>query len=263
MGRTTSITAGAALLAATLTLTACGGDGDKKAEAKATVDAAKSSAPSGGENAAKSPAELVTTSLNRFKSAKSVRLTVDYRDEGKPVHIDFRLGVDQADGTMQGSFGSQNATTKLRSVGGKLYMSGDASFWGNLTGDNAMGQKLGGKWVAVPVGEVKEFKAFLGIRQFDQEIFAQLRKTFPAASGGLVSSRTDVKGVPAVGIAGPGGKEALVFVAASGAPDLLRFRSSESIGDMPKGEFDFSEYDAPLQIQAPTDVIDLGKEMGK
>ncbi|MEV5571573.1 hypothetical protein AB0L06_16100 [Spirillospora sp. NPDC052269] len=261
MGRTTILTAGAALLAASLTLSACGGDGGKGdgAAAKSTLDAATSSAsPAGPDNSAKPPAELVKAALDGFKNAKSVHMKGEFKDEGKTMRIDFRLGDGQADGSMQGDFGKGPATMKLRTTGGKLYMGADAAFWEDSVGDKTLATMLGSKWVLFPSSQSKEFKSFLSIKQFDKEVFAPLRKAFPGASGGLKTSRADVGGTPAIGITGPDGK-ATVFVAANGTPHLLRMTSAKAVGEMPEGTFEFSEYDAPLQVEAPADAIDISK----
>ncbi|MEV4255465.1 hypothetical protein AB0J52_20115 [Spirillospora sp. NPDC049652] len=261
MGRTTFLAAGTALLAATLTLTACGGgDGGKSdgAAPKSTLDAATSSAtPSGADNSAKPPAELVTAALDNFKNAKSVHVKANFKGEGQAMSLDFHLGADQSDGTMQGGFGNGPATVKLRTVDGKFYMGADSAFWQGMLGDKTFASMLDGKWVLFPASQAKQFKTFLGVRQFDRDVFAQPRKDLTASSG-LKTSRADVGGVPAIGVTGPDGKMT-VFTAANGTPRLLRLSSTAAIGEMPEGTFDFTEYDAPLQIQAPADAIDTNK----
>ncbi|MFC5181052.1 hypothetical protein [Actinomadura harenae] len=260
MGRTTTMTAGAALLAATLTLTACGGDGGKKDDAapKSTLDAATSSAaPSGADNSAKPPAELVKTALDAFKNAKSVRMRGDFKDDGQAMRLDARVGTDKADGTMQGGFGSGPSTVKIRTTGGKFYMNADTAFWADTLEDKTTGAVLGGKWVLFPSSQAKQFQTFLGLQQFDQEVFTPLRKEF-TASGGIRTRREDIGGVPAIGLTGSSGKTT-VFVSANGTPQLLRINSTAPVGELPEGTFDFSEYDAPLQIDAPADVVDISK----
>ncbi|WP_026412043.1 hypothetical protein [Actinomadura oligospora] len=261
MGRTTRLTAGTALLAATLTLTACGGgDGKSGAKPSSTLDGPMTSAPpSGADNSAKPPAELVKAALDGFRNAKSVHVKADFKDEGKPMRLDFRLGQDQADGTMQGSFENTPATVKLRTTGGKLFMGADASFWENMLGDKSAGAMLGGKWVLFPSSQSKEYRPFLGIRQFDQQVVAKMREVIATRSDGFEGSRADVAGTPAIAITGPGAKSSKMFVSANGTPHLLRLSSTVAVGDMPVGSFDFSEYDTPLQIQAPADAIDLSK----
>ncbi|MFC4906376.1 hypothetical protein [Actinomadura gamaensis] len=272
MGRSTSLPllrlagATALLLAAPLTLTACGGDGGnggKKSEAKvgSTPAAAESSAAPESPIEAYPPEKVLEAGLEDFKVAKSVRVAGDFDDGGNPMRVDFRLGVDVADGTMQGSDKGRAVSTKLRSVGGKVYMSGDAGFWESMTGDKATGRLLGGRWVIVPAAETKDFKPFLGVRQFDEAMFKRFRKGLASGSGGLTEGHESLRGAPVFAI-GPLAKKPVVYVAASGTPHLVRLQTSGLGGDVPDGGFDFTEYDAPLQIQAPADAIDIGK-MGK
>ncbi|RFU41544.1 hypothetical protein DZF91_11290 [Actinomadura logoneensis] len=199
----------------------------------------------------------MTAALDAFKNSKSVRMKGDFKDEGQAVRIDVHVGTTQADGSMQGSFGNAPSTVKLRTLDGRFYMNADQAFWAGTLGDKTTGAALDGKWVLFPPSQAKEFKTFLGLRQFDQEVFTPLRKDL-TVSGGLTTRREDVGGVPAIAVTRPGGKST-VFVAASGAPRLLRLTSTQPVGEMPEGTFDFSEYDAPLNIQAPPNPIDISK----
>ncbi|MEV5576269.1 hypothetical protein AB0L06_40090 [Spirillospora sp. NPDC052269] len=259
MGRIEILAAGAALLATTLTLAACGGEGGKGdgAKPKSTLDAATSSAPAtpaGPDNSGKPPADLVKAALNGIEHAKSVRWKGDFTEDGQTFHVDLRLTDDAADGSMQVDGG----VTKFRAKGGKLYLIADPATLEEDLGDKALAARLAGKWVLYPVGEFKEFRSFLSLQKFDREVIGQLRKVFSSVSAGGGPVRADVGGTPTLAITGSD-HTTTMFVAANGTPRMLRFNSTVAFGGLPVGQFDFSEYDAPLKIDAPVDPIDIRK----
>jgi hypothetical protein len=164
--------------------------------------------------------------------------------------LDLRVGRDSkgqplATGTITtiASAGGQTLTVPIAviRVGPQLYIFADKSYYARI---GAKVPLAAGHWLSLPASQDQAFAALTDITQFATGLSATAAKT-----GGVLQLGT----VPAV-VVQTGG--ALVYVAASGAPLLLRLQRPATANAL-AGTLDFSEYGATLSARAPAGAIAL------
>jgi hypothetical protein len=164
--------------------------------------------------------------------------------------LDLRVG--------RGSAGQALATgtiTTIASAGGQtlkvpiavirvadqLYIKADASYYARIGPKVAL---AAGHWLSLPTSQDQAFADFTDVTKFTAGL-----KATGARTGGLLKLANQSTVV--VQTAG-----ALVYVAASGPPRLVRLQRPAS-ADTLAGSLDFSEYGAPLSVRAPAGAIAL------
>ena len=209
-------------------LTGCGSDAERPLPEVTTPKVDSLTAP-----------QIVTEAQRALSQARSVHITGEYRDAGKPVKIDITIAAgDKATGTVT----TDGVKVELRRIGGTLYVRGDDKFLSAL-GPQAQAAK--GKWLVGPIAQADRGLANLT----DLGRFAG---TLSPGKGTL--TKEDVRklaGQDAVSVRSSTG--ARLWVADTGKPYPLRV---ERIGDV-AGFLDYGDYDAPVTVTAPSPTVDL------
>jgi hypothetical protein len=164
--------------------------------------------------------------------------------------LDLRVGRGPkgqalASGTITtiASAGGQTLTVPIAviRVGDQLFIYADKSYYARIGAKVAL---AAGHWLSLPVSQDRAFADLTDVTQF---------------AGGLASTDAKTGGelrlgtIPAV-VVQTGG--ALIYVASSGAPRLLRLQRPAAANAL-AGTLDFSEYGAALSVRAPAGAIAL------
>jgi hypothetical protein len=141
------------------------------------------------------------------------------------------------------SAGGQTLTVPIAvvRVGDQLYIFADKSYYARIGAKVAL---AAGHWLSLPISQDRAFADLTDVIQFAAGLADASAKT-----GGELQLGT----APAV-VVQTGG--ALVYVAATGAPRLLRLQRPASANAL-AGTLDFSEYGAALTVRAPAGAVAL------
>lgn len=250
--RLAAAVAGAVMLTATA---GCGGDGDGDGG-----DKAKSS-ESSSDFADKSVDEIQKAALKDMGALDSVRMAGDITNDGGEMSLDLQLNTD---GDCSGTIAMDGAEAEIIGVGTDSYLKGTKEFWslsmggGNDEQTAAIVQMIGDKWAKVPDGgftEVCDLDAFLDNLEDGDESDSDDK--------GEVVGETDVDGTPAVEIKSEEDGETTTVWVGSEENKHYILKMAVTGGDEP-GEFTFSEFDEPIDVEAPADdqVVDLANMGG-
>ena len=138
----------AAVLTAALALSGCT-DGSPGSSDPASTAGAREPSPVGSPNGVqdKSAAAILDASLAAAKKATSVEITGTVKDNGDPVNVDLWLvkGVGS-----KGTFDGPEGHYDVIAVDGKFYIKASRHFWRKTSGDQAVADLLGGRWLQSP-----------------------------------------------------------------------------------------------------------------
>lgn len=257
MNHTTTrrIAAGAAalaLLAGGGVLAGCGSDGGSSGDG-ATTASTSTAASNGIEN--KSAQEILDAAVAAANAATSVTVKGDITQGGENVALDLQVGQEAA----QGSITAKGVTVQIRVLGGKTYfkLSGDAFAKIAGQGDSpelakAISSLLGDKWLVAP-----EESSADGLGAFGQlgQKDSLLKGVLSPDGTVTVEGTGDVNGQPVVLLKSSTGVGTLA-IATTGEPYPVQLKGSEGADN---GQIDFTDWNAPVDVTAPTDVIDIGE----
>jgi hypothetical protein len=193
--------------------------------------------------ATSSPTAKATSAAPKAGASATAKTSVQQR-------LDLRVGRGEqgqalAAGTITtiASAGGQTLTVPIAvvRVGDQLYIFADKSYYARI---GAKVAQAAGHWLSLPISQDRAFADLTDVTQFATGLAATAAKT-----GGELQLGT----VPAV-VVQTGG--ALVYVAASGAPRLLRVQRPAAANAL-AGTLDFTEYGAALSVRAPAGAIAL------
>jgi len=235
-----------ALTAGSLGVAGCGGDSTTSSSATATTG---TTAAADNGVASLGAQEILTKATAAANAASSVRIAGNVDQDGQQVSLDLMLGKDVADGTL----GIKGQQVDVRLVDGKFYLRAPAAFYEAIGGGGAaIGQLVGDKWFSVPLDNsaaAAKFAAFQGFTN-KNELFDTLLKD---ASKATVKGTGDVSGQPVVLLDDSEG--GVLAVATTGEPYPIQVRGSSSDNS---GTLNFTDWNAPVNVTAPADAIDLG-----
>ncbi len=237
--------AAAVLVAAILGTAACGTGalGTSAGSAYSTTPAppartATATAPA-GPLAGLTADQIAARATADFKTVSSVHITGSGTDSGQTVRMNLMLGARGCKGTLsikgEGSFA-------LLKIGRKLWIKPDNRFWKYAAGSSlnaTVMQLLSGKYI-----EPSAKGSGLGSLG---EICnpGRFASAFGSKLTGLVKgATTTIAGQPALQIKDAGDPDS-AYVTISARPEFLRLAAG------PSGEFDFSDYGAPLTLTPP------------
>ncbi len=240
-----------ALLAGGGVLAGCGSDSSSTGAATTAAADASSLPANGVENL--SAQEILDTSLKAANAASSVTVSGAITQEGEEVKLDLELGTNAA----QGTFSAQGINAEIRVVDGKSYFKLSGEDFARIAGqgDNAevaqaVSALLGDKWIAVPEGSGDDDLAGLG--QFGQK--DDLLKGILEADGQVTVKGTgEVNGIPVVLLDSSDGTGTLA-IQTVGEPYPIQIKGADSSSS---GEVNFTNWNEPVNVTAPTDVVDL------
>lgn len=227
----------AAVLVGALTLAACGGTATKHQAKPKPVD---------NGVAAKTADEIFHASKDALRGASSVRVTGKTLEEGRTTELDLRLGKAGAQGTIK----MDGSTLELLSVNGRLYLRG-REFW-RESGNQQLATLIGDRWVLAPASG-SGAKAFTPFKELT-DIGSWADQLVP--EGTISKGQTGtVNGQPAIALKDTDGSS--LWVATTGPPYPLRVEPKPGAPD--PENLDLREYNAPLNLTAPADALDLEK----
>lgn len=248
--RAAAAAAALALITGGAVLAGCGSDSSSSGGAAATTAAATTAAPNGVEKL--SGKEILDASLKAANAASSVTVTGDITQDGQKVALDLQLGTDAA----QGTFSAQGINAEIRVTGGKSYFKLSGEDFAKIAGQGdspelakAISSLLGDKWIAVPEGSGDDLG---GLGEFGQK--DNLLKGILEPDGEVTVKGTgDVNGTPVVLLESSDGTGTLA-IQTVGEPYPIQLKGSDKSSS---GQIDFTDWNAPVNVTAPTDVVDL------
>ncbi|MDW5597225.1 hypothetical protein VSS74_22955 [Conexibacter stalactiti] len=247
------LSAGAVALLLAGTLAACGGDDSS--------DSTTTSAASGSTTEQTAPAETTETTAaaedNGVAELSGEEILAAARDAAKgatAVHVagvmeEVELDISLVKGEgATGRITQGGAGAEIIVVGDEIFLKGDERFYESLGGE-AVVRLLGDKWLKVPAGG-DGFESFEQITDMETLLDEALRP-----EGGTVEKgeTSDVDGTPAIGLTS-GERRGTLFVATTGEPFPLKI-----VGEGDRGEITFDGWNEPVELEAPTDVIDVAE----
>jgi hypothetical protein len=265
--RAAAAAAGLALITGGAVLAGCGSSSSSsETTTRAAAAADASTQPANGIE--KLPAtEILSTSLAAGKAASSLTVKGTITEGGEETSLDLVLGTDAGEGTI----GTQGVTLSTVSVDGNLYFKASGDGWATLlrsAGDGAdnaagtaLGDLLGDKWLKLPAnpdsldaagGPIGVLLATLGgLIQKDSLLEAFLSPDDTPT----VKGTGDVNGTPVVFLDDSEGGGTLA-IQTVGEPYPVQIKGTDSGSS---GEINFTDWNAPVSVTAPTEVVDIGE----
>lgn len=253
--------AAAALALATggFALAGCGGS-DSSSAAGTTATTAVDTTAQAPNGVADLPAkEILQKSLDAASAASSVTVKGAITENGQKIALDMTLGKDASEGTIS----AQGVSIQLKFVSGKAYLKASGDDFAKLIGNGqseaagkAIAALIGDKWLAVPTDaassdEAGNLGAFSQLGQKDSLLEGILKP-----DGTVTVKGTDtINGTPVVLLDSSEGDGTLA-IATMGEPYPVQIKGTGSSGDG-SGQIDFTNWNAPVSVTAPTDVVDL------
>jgi hypothetical protein len=183
--------------------------------------------------------QIVAQAQRALAQAASVHVTGTFSQQGKTVQFDMRIAEGKK---ATGSVTTDGVRVDLRRLGDRLYVKGDDKFLAAL-GEKAIATK--GRWLVAPVAQADKGLANLSD-------LAQFASTLSPGSGVLTKETVrKLGGRDAVSVRSATG--ARLYVADTGNPVPLRI---ERLGAA-TGFIDYGDYDAPVDVTAPSPTVDL------
>lgn len=265
---------GAMCVGLAATLVGCGG-GEKKDPDAGTNGVGKLT-----------PAKIESKARKAAKSAHAVHLSGTLVSKGRSYKLDMRLKEEGGTGQVS----TKDATFELLRVGKELYLKADADFWihgddaggtdgtGDGTGDGSSGdsggtggtgdaggsgtpstadraaaEKLGGKYVKVPVGD-PSYQQLGGFTDKDVLLDGLLGLHGTLSTG----DRGEVAGTRTIRVLAGKGSGGSLDVSLEGTPYPLRLQRA---GDA--GVIRLADWNRDFSLAAPekTDVVDYGQQL--
>ncbi len=248
------IAAGAAALAL-LTggglVAGCGSSGDASGDGAST--AATSTAAANGIET-KSAQEILDAAKTAALAATSVTVKGAISQGGENIALDLQVGQEAS----QGSITAKGVTIQMKMLAGKIYFKVSGDDFATLLGQDdspevadAISSLLGDKWLVAPEGaSANGLEAFGELGQKD----SLLNSVLTASGTVAVDGTGDVNGQPVVLLTSSGSAGTLA-IATTGEPYPVQVKSSDGSDG---GQIDFTDWNAPIEVTAPTDVLDIG-----
>lgn len=195
----------------------------------------------GSSGGSGSPSSLADKATRAAAAATSVHVAGVASAQGQQVPVDVRISGAGATGS--GSFGG--ATVQIIRIGDNIYVRGAKQVLGSFLGP-AAAKKIDDHWVQIPASmpQLQQFAELTDLKQLPKQLFTP--------TGTVTKTGTPtVDGKKAVALKGYGsdGSSTLV-VASSGTAYPLQLITSG-------GTLTFSDWNAPVSVQMPADVVPL------
>ncbi|MHB1538313.1 MAG: LolA-like protein [Solirubrobacteraceae bacterium] len=200
---------------------------------------------SGNGIEAKSASAIVSAALRAAETAKTVHVSGSGKAEGSSVRVDLK--IDGAAGAV-GTITKGSLSVRLIRVGSRAYINGGAAFYERYGGSEAA-KLFKGRWLeasatkgeAAALSDLTSLKSLLsGIR--------------PEAGSLKKGATQRVDGVETIAVT-DAAKHGTLYVATSGKPYPVAIEKEGAEG----GRFNFSEWEKPVSVTAPTNTINLEK----
>lgn len=213
----------------------CGGSSKKSSSSTGTND---------NGLAAKTPAEIVAAAKAAADAASSVHVHGSVFSSGSLVTLNMDLLTGRGG---RGRISQNGLSFDVIEVGGNVYIRGSRRFYSHFAGAGAA-QLLEGKWLKAPIkgSTLGPLASLTNLRE--------LLDTTLANHGTLARGGTrKVGGQPAIGVRDTT-RGGTMYVAASGKPYPLELTKTGGGGSVT-----FSNWNAPVTLQAPKGAINLSE----
>ncbi len=249
------VAAGAAALALLAGGGVLAGCGSESSSSAATATAADTSTlPANGVEKL-SAKEILDTSLAAANAASSVTVKGSFTEGGETIALDLQLGTDAT----KGSITAEGVTVEIRVTGGKSYFKLSAQDFATIAGQGedpevteAISSLLGDKWIVLSADEQSDGLGDLG--QLGQKD-SLLREIFESDGELTVEGTGYAVGAPVVFLE-DSEESGTIAIQTVGEPYPVQIMAKEA-----SGVITFTEWNAPVVVGAPADVIDLDKLM--
>ena len=252
------------LLASGGMLAGCGSSGSDTAAATAAADT--STLPANGIESLAAK-EIIAKSQAAANAASSVTVKGTMNEEGKDTSLDLVLGADSGEGTIT----TNGTAMNIKSVGGKNYFQVPGNGWATLLGaaggpgeeaGKEIAALVGDKWLVLPANAASLDKdaglvglALSAIGMFIEKDPFFKDFIFPAERTFTVSGTGDVNGTPVV-LLKDTSDGAVMAIQTVGEPYPVQIKAE---GASDSSTMTFSNWNAPVSVTAPTEVIDASK----
>jgi hypothetical protein len=208
----------------------------------------------GDDFADQSAADIKDAAIEDMKSVTSLKMDGTISESGEEVTL--KLSSD-TDGQCAGEISQSGGTAQF--IGGdETFLKGDEAFWTNTTGGAQQAQQIlalvGDKWAKVPAEAGSSFESFCDLdnllEDFTKEDDSEVKK----------GDTDEVDGEDAIILEGTSdsGNPTKAWIAVDGKHHILKLQGE---GDT-SGSFTFSDYDEPVDAEAPPadEVVDLSQQ---
>jgi hypothetical protein len=242
-----------ALLAGGGVLAGCGSESSSSSVATTTA-ADTSTLPANGVEKL-SAEEILDTSLAAANAASSVTVKGSFTEGGETIALDLQLGTDAT----KGSITAEGVTVEIRVTGGKSYFKLSAQDFATVAGQGedpevakAISSLLGDKWIVLSNNEDGDALGALGeLGQKD----SLLREIFESDGELTVEGTGYAVGAPVVFLE-DSEESGTIAIQTVGEPYPVQIMAKEAAGVIT-----FTEWNAPVVVGTPADVIDLDELM--
>jgi hypothetical protein len=205
---------------------------------------------SGGDSSSngiesKTPAEILAAATAAADSASSVHVSGSIVSAGSPITLDLEL-VSGKGG--RGQISEGGLSFNLIQVDDTAYISGSPAFYSHFGGP-AAAQLLEGKWLKAPATS-GSFSSLGSLTDLNQLLNTALSDHGALSKG--PTTTIDGQRVLSVSDASHGGT---LYVATTGKPYPIEISKAGKTG----GKITFSDWNAPVTLEAPKDAIDLSQ----
>lgn len=231
-------------------LAGCGSDSSASGT---TATAADTTAQASNGIEKLSGQEIVTKSQAAASSASSVTVSGSVAMSGDKVGLELTLG----DTATTGNITLNGMTIQIRVVDGTTYVKLDPKDLAKVVLENAGGavaeqiqSVVGDKWLKIPADPSNEQLAALG--KFGEKD-GLIKQLLTPQGDVTVTGTGDVNGTPVVNLDSSKGT-GILSVQTVGEPYPVRIAGAKGSSE---GHIDFSNWNAPVDVTAPTDILDI------
>ena len=261
--RAAAAAAAVALLAGGGVLSGCGSGTSDTAASTAAADAAAQPPNGVGALPAK---EILAKSQAAAKAATSVTVKGTITEGAVESSLDLVLGTNASEGTIT----SNGVELSIVSVDGKSYFKVSRDGWATLLGSSGAEGKAAGKeidglvgdrWLLLPAdpGSLDDAGGVLGVTLSALSGLFQkdslLEGLLAPEGGATVKSTGDVNGTPVVFLEDAKGEYTLA-IQTVGEPYPVQVKGGGANGS---DAVTFTNWNAPVNVTAPTDVVDISE----
>ncbi|RYP88605.1 hypothetical protein EKO23_01570 [Nocardioides guangzhouensis] len=217
--------------------------------------AACGSGDGGGDDFAdRSASDIKDAAIKDMKTVTSLTMDGTIKENGQELSLTLSSDTD---GKCAGEISQGGGTARF--IGGEeTYLKGDEAFWTNSVGGAQQAQQIlalvGDKWAKVPASAGASFESFCDLDNLLDDFTKEDDSTVKKGDTGAVD------GEDAVVIEGTSdsGDPTKAWIAVDGKHHILKLQGE---GDT-SGSFTFSDYDEPVEADAPPsdEVVDLSQQ---
>jgi hypothetical protein len=196
----------------------------------------------------KTPEQVLDDARVNLRTTTGVHAAGNVTSDGQNI----RLDLDFAGNAVKGILTIEGNDVQIIKIGDEVYLKGDRDFYLSVAnGDEAAVDAIGNKWLKATGEDAQDFN------EFTLDGFADAFKVNDDDSKlNPTVGRESFMGQPAVVLTQADGSR--LFVANTGKAYPLRIENKNSAD---AGQIDFTKYDQPVEISAPSssDVLDLSE----